>query len=124
MSPARSRRAPEALSEAELLHRRAVEVREFRRGRATRPEGVDAPESRVTGSGVSVTYPVAGMTCRSCEVRIQRLVSRIPGVEHVSASALRGQVTIESRVPISPVAVERAISKAGNEIGRTPWVGT
>ena len=45
---------------------------------------------------IATTVPVAGMTCRSCEVRIQRFVGRLPNVQHVKASAVRGRVEIES----------------------------
>jgi uncharacterized protein len=84
-------------------------------GRAAPPPEPD-PEPMLT------IVPVAGMTCRSCEVRIARFVGRIPDVERVSASAVKGRVEIESSAPISAAAIERAINKAGYEIGRTPWL--
>ncbi|HEX5826299.1 MAG TPA: sulfite exporter TauE/SafE family protein, partial [Candidatus Limnocylindrales bacterium] len=115
--------ADEPTSEADLLHRRALEVREFRRGRALPPAGLESRSTRTTATGtITVTYPVMGMTCRSCEVRIHRHVSRLPHVQGVSASAVRGQVTVESTEPVSPAAIEAAIRKAGYEIGRTPWL--
>jgi sulfite exporter TauE/SafE/copper chaperone CopZ len=105
------------------LHARAIELREYRMGRGPRPAGLDAPTTVITAEGIiSVTFPVIGMTCRSCEVRIGKHVGRIPGVERVSASAVRGQVRVESSVPVSAAAIERAINKAGYEIGRTPWL--
>ena len=108
---------------AEELHRRALELREYRTGRGARPAGLDAPRAVATSAGtISVTLPVRGMTCRSCEVRIARLVGKLPDVERVSASAVRGQVTVESTAPVSPAAIERAINKAGYEIGHTPWL--
>jgi len=111
------------LSESELIHRRAVELREYRLGRGPRPAVPDAPASRVTSAGtIAATYPVLGMTCRSCEIRIHRHVSKVPSVQRVTASAARGQVTVESSEPISPTAIERAIRQAGYEIGRTPWL--
>jgi sulfite exporter TauE/SafE/copper chaperone CopZ len=105
------------------IHRRATELREFRLGRGVRPAGMDAPKTQVTDAGtMAVTFPVMGMTCRSCEVRIAKFVGRLPNVEKVTASAVRGQVTVESSGPVSPVAIEKAINKAGYEIGRTPWL--
>jgi len=74
-----------------------------------------APELRL------VSVPIAGMTCRSCEVRITKFVRRIPGVESVTASAVHGRVDIESSVAIRPSAIEAAIKAAGYEVGRTPW---
>ncbi len=73
---------------------------------------------------ISTTVPVAGMTCRSCEVRIERHVGRLAGVQHVRASAVHGRVEIESPAPVSPAAIEKAINKAGYEIGRSPWLET
>src|ERR1035437_9435517 len=71
---------------------------------------------------ISTTVPVAGMTCRSCELRIQRQVSRIPNVQRVTASAIRGRVEIESTAAVSATAIARAIHAAGYEVGHTPWV--
>ena len=75
-----------------------------------------------TAGPISTTVPVAGMTCRTCEVRIQRFVGRLPNVQHVAASAVHGRVEITSSAPIPPAAVENAIRAAGYEIGRTPWL--
>jgi sulfite exporter TauE/SafE/copper chaperone CopZ len=71
---------------------------------------------------VTETIHVAGMTCGSCEIRIQRTLGRIPNVERVSASAVRGRVEIESSGPVSMRAIVRAINAAGYEIGKTPWL--
>lgn len=100
-----------------LLARRAFEESGGRRGRPTPlPQPDPDPEPILT------VVPVRGMTCRSCEVRIQKFVSRLPNVEHVSASAVKGRVEIESTTEISFRTIERAIDKAGYEIGRTPWL--
>ena len=69
-----------------------------------------------------LSVPVAGMTCRSCEVRIGKFVRRIPGVEKVTASAVHGRVDVESSTAISPSAIEAAINAAGYEVGHTPWL--
>ena len=66
--------------------------------------------------------PVAGMTCRSCEIRIERNIRRIPNVERVSASATGARVTIVSSGPVPSREVAAAIQAAGYEIGRTPWL--
>jgi sulfite exporter TauE/SafE/plastocyanin domain-containing protein len=49
-------------------------------------------------------------------------VGRLPNVERVNASAVKGQVTVECSGPVSAVAIEKAINKAGYEIGHTPWL--
>jgi sulfite exporter TauE/SafE/copper chaperone CopZ len=73
-------------------------------------------------SSISTSVPVAGMTCRSCEVRIQRHVGRLPNVTDVRASAPHGRVEIESTAPVPADAIARAINAAGYEVGRTPWL--
>ena len=112
-----------ASDDADELHRRAVELREYRMGRGARPAGFETPVVRTTEAGTTaVTFPVLGMTCRTCEVRIAKHVERLPNVERVTASAVRGEVTVECAVPVSAAAIEQAINKAGYEIGRTPWL--
>ncbi|HEY3335860.1 MAG TPA: sulfite exporter TauE/SafE family protein [Candidatus Limnocylindrales bacterium] len=109
--------------DADELRRRAVEMREYRMGRGPRPAGMDVPQPKMTKSGtIAVTLPVMGMTCRSCEVRIAKFVGKLQGVERVSASAVRGQVVVETSSQVSSAAIEKAINKAGYEIGRTPWL--
>lgn len=71
---------------------------------------------------IPATYPVAGMTCRTCEVRIERHVGRLPGVEQVSASAVRGRVEVHSRTPLDRAQVAAALAKAGYELGTSPWL--
>jgi len=73
---------------------------------------------------ISTTVPVAGMTCRTCEVRIQRHVGRLPNVQGVRASAVHGRVEIESSAPVPAAAIAKAIRAAGYEIGRTPWLAS
>ena len=110
------------VDDGELRHQRAIAIREFRMGRGARPEGFENAQPTVAADGlISVTYPVMGMTCRSCEVRISKFVSRLPNVERVTASAVHGKVTVESTAPVPSAAVERAINKAGYVLGRTPW---
>ena len=66
--------------------------------------------------------PVAGMTCRSCEIRIERNIRRIPNVERVSASATGARVSIVSSGPVPAPEVTAAIEAAGYAVGRTPWL--
>jgi sulfite exporter TauE/SafE/plastocyanin domain-containing protein/copper chaperone CopZ len=76
------------------------------------------------GTATVITYAVKGMTCRSCEVRIARHVGRLPNVERVTASAVRGRVTVECSGPVEGHAIERAINVAGYEVGRTAWLAS
>jgi len=110
-------------TDADELHRVALERRRARMGGA--PAAATAqPVGRatVTAAGpTTLTLPVAGMTCRSCEVRIAKHVGRLPGVEKVAASATAGRVTVQSSGPVSRAAIEAAINSAGYELGSTPW---
>ena len=111
--------------DADELHRIAVARRQARTGnRGT--ANPQTPQVQIPTSSlpqvVSTTVPVAGMTCRSCEVRIERQVGRLPGVTRVSASSTRGRVEIESSAPVPQAAIAGAINKAGYEIGTTPWL--
>jgi sulfite exporter TauE/SafE/copper chaperone CopZ len=111
--------------DADELHRIAVARRQARTGNrhtaSTQPPQAQIPTASLP-QVIATTVPVAGMTCRSCEVRIERQVGRLPGVERVSASSTRGRVEIESSAPIPQAAIAAAIQKAGYEIGTTPWL--
>jgi sulfite exporter TauE/SafE/copper chaperone CopZ len=89
-----------------------------------RDKGPGAPAAASAPGLISTTVPVAGMTCRTCEVRIQRFVGRLPNVEGVRASAVRGRVEIESSAPVPAEAIAKAIHAAGYEVGRTPWLAS
>jgi sulfite exporter TauE/SafE/copper chaperone CopZ len=92
------------------------------RAASTTASLADAPAAPAASRVTSTTVPVTGMTCRTCEVRIQKTVGRLPGVQHVTASAVHGRVEIRSSASVDAAAVERAILAAGYEVGRTPWL--
>ncbi|HEX2753818.1 MAG TPA: heavy metal-associated domain-containing protein, partial [Candidatus Limnocylindrales bacterium] len=62
------------------------------------------------------------MTCRSCEVRIERNLRRLPNIERVSASAVHARVEIVSSGPVPAADIAAAIEAAGYEVGRTSWL--
>ena len=111
--------------DADELHRIAVARRQARTGQSG-SASAETPRVPIPASTLSqpttTSIPVAGMTCRSCEIRIERQVGRLPGVTRVSASSTRGRVEIESSAPVPQAAIAGAISKAGYEIGTTPWL--
>ena len=78
-------------------------------------------EDRSAASIVTVV-PVEGMTCRTCERRIERHVGRIASVEGVTASATNARVEVTSSGPLPAAALAEAIEAAGYRIGRTPWL--
>jgi len=80
-----------------------------------------AVESADPAPTTSTVVPVAGMTCRTCEIRIERNLRRLPNVERVSASAVHARVEIVSSGPVPASDIAGAIEAAGYEVGRTPW---
>ena len=69
-----------------------------------------------------IVVPIAGMTCRSCERRVERHVRGIPNVARAVASASRAQVEVATTGPVSGVDLAEAIEAAGYAVGRTPWL--
>lgn len=62
---------------------------------------------------------VGGMSCRSCEVKIERALSALPGVESVSADATKGTVRVRHRAGTPPERgeIEAGLRKLGYEPG-------
>lgn len=77
--------------------------------------------------GVSKSVFVDGMTCRACEIRIQRALLGVPGVEAATANAASGVVTIETSAVVPRDALARAVASAGEDYrlgtgARRPWL--
>ncbi|HEY3544474.1 MAG TPA: sulfite exporter TauE/SafE family protein [Propionicimonas sp.] len=62
--------------------------------------------------------PVKGMTCRACEVRVTKALTKVPGVTGVSVSARRGIARVRTTAQIPRARLARAIEKAGYELGQ------
>ena len=56
-------------------------------------------------------YIVTGMTCAACQARVEKAVSKLPGIESVSVSLLTNSMGVEGDV--SEAEVIRAVEKAG-----------
>jgi copper chaperone CopZ len=60
------------------------------------------------------TVPVTGMTCHGCERALERAVSRVPGVQTVTASHTRQEATVTFDSQVATIdAVVGAITSAG-----------
>ena len=93
--------------------------------RSDRPAAPGAPPASAGLPSVpttTLTVPISGMTCRTCERRIEREVLRIPNVASVSASAPLGRAEIVASGPVDPASIAAAVQAAGYEVGRTPWL--
>jgi len=63
-------------------------------------------------------YRVEGMMCAHCEMHVKKAVEAIEGVEEVSASHEKGEITVKSSVKIAPETIKKAVMEAGyNFIG-------
>ncbi|HEY3546220.1 MAG TPA: sulfite exporter TauE/SafE family protein [Propionicimonas sp.] len=62
--------------------------------------------------------PVKGMTCRACEVRVTKALTKVPGVTGVSVSARRGIARVRTTTQVPRGRLARAIEKAGYQLGQ------
>jgi Cu+-exporting ATPase len=61
-----------------------------------------------------VVIPVAGMTCAACQARVQRTLSRTPGVVDASVNLMMANATVAyDPAAVSPAALVATIEKAG-----------
>lgn len=75
-----------------------------------------------TGAAQHLTVPVSGMTCGSCERRLAKSLTRLPGVTAVSVSAPRGMATISGdRLP-DRARIDASIRSAGYEPAASAWL--
>jgi sulfite exporter TauE/SafE/copper chaperone CopZ len=72
----------------------------------------------------TIELPVAGMTCRACELRISRALADVPGVTRATASANRGVAVVHSDGPLRRSELVLAVRGAGYEVGTAdrPWL--
>ena len=67
-----------------------------------------------------MTVHVTGMTCRACETRVSKALTRLPGVVDARASSMSGVATLTVTEPPPPEAVAAAVEAAGYEVGTPP----
>jgi sulfite exporter TauE/SafE/copper chaperone CopZ len=68
------------------------------------------------------TVPITGMTCASCERRITKALTKLPGVETVEVSATRGTATIYGTALPAQNIIDAAIRSAGYEPAAPKWI--
>ena len=56
-------------------------------------------------------YNVTGMSCAACQARVEKAVSKVPGVESCSVSLLTNSMGVEGTA--SSEAIVAAVEKAG-----------
>lgn len=70
----------------------------------------------------TLTVPVSGMTCSSCERRVTKALSRLPGVDLVQVSATRGQATLTGRDLPERYRIHEEIRRVGYEPSAPRWL--
>lgn len=73
------------------------------------------------GDGTATSLPVDGMTCRSCEARVEKSLRRLPGVADVHASSVRGRVDLVWDGAPDTEAAREAVAACGYRVGRPHW---
>lgn len=69
-----------------------------------------------------ITIPVAGMTCVSCERRITKALTKLPGVVSASASARKGSASLITTSAASRASIDKAITSCGYRVGGSSWL--
>ena len=69
-----------------------------------------------------ITLSVAGMTCTSCERRIAKALTALPGVISASASARKGSASLIITSQASRASIDKAIVALGYRLGRAQWL--
>jgi Cu+-exporting ATPase len=75
-------------------------------------------ERTAPGANASVTWQVAGFSCVTCAVGLQKILEGYEGIARVTASHPSGTVEIafDSRL-ITPPEIKRLIEEAGFKVG-------
>ena len=66
----------------------------------------------------SLTLPVHGMSCASCVGRVERALTRVPGVSAAAVNLATESATVEGEAACQAAAVVAAVEKAGYEVPR------
>ena len=77
-----------------------------------------APVAAIEPGSCEITLPVEGMTCASCVRRVEKALSRVPGVSEagVNLATERARVVYDPSVA-GPVQLSAAVEKAGYKLG-------
>src|SRR5688500_1860046 len=72
------------------------------------------PEPDAGRPAEKVVIPVTGMTCAACQGRVQRTLSKTPGVVDASVNLMMGNATVSyDPAAVSPDALVETIRKTG-----------
>ena len=78
------------------------------------PDDVIARSDSAVAPAQTVTLPVTGMTCAACQSRVQRQLSRAPGVSDSSVNLLMGSATVTFDPALSsPASLVKVVMDTG-----------
>ncbi|WP_088286248.1 heavy metal translocating P-type ATPase [Ideonella sp. A 288] len=63
------------------------------------------------------TLPIEGMTCASCVARVERALSRVPGVQRASVNLATEIASVEASADVTVPVLVAAVQKAGYAVG-------
>lgn len=66
-----------------------------------------------SGTDVSTTYTVTGMTCEHCANAVSTEIAKLPGVRDVRVDVDTGAVAVTSAGPLRDADVDAAVDEAG-----------
>ncbi len=86
-----------------------------------------APNSRPTSKSdvETLNLPIEGMTCASCVGRVERSLSKVPGVSqaNVNLATEKAQVSFDPGL-VNLLGISQAVEKAGYRVGKLDASGT
>ncbi len=62
------------------------------------------------------SFPVEGMTCASCVLRVEKALAAVPGVASVTVNLATEAATVDADAAVAPEALRTAIEKAGYNV--------
>ncbi len=71
--------------------------------------------SSAPASSKTAEFAVGGMTCASCVARVEKVLTRVPGVERVSVNLATEKATVHANPSVTDDQLIAAITKAGYE---------
>lgn len=81
----------------------------------------NAVNSSKLGSPVhELSLPIEGMTCASCVSRVERVLSRVPGVESVRVNLATERADLRVAEAVDRATLREAVERAGYHVGVEP----
>jgi P-type Cu+ transporter len=67
----------------------------------------------------AIQLPIAGMTCASCALRVEKALGAVPGVRGVSVNLATEEAAVDADVSVTADMLTEAVRKAGYEVPST-----